>query len=939
MNIPSTQLGPRNSIYTQSGDFKTNSIVDIQTSLITNDNIEFKNSLSEILSNNRKSNLKSNLKKLENESFEDISSEIIHEEIEEKETISDKTELKEDANKSPDNNNTNIDNNNIPSSNQLDESSTPQSSFRKLSKLFFRSSPLDSIKQISRISSIAKDDSSNNKTDQTNSQSFNENSSMFNETALEKFGSVFGPEQSTKLIYTNNKYLKTEQNKTNDRATISSKSSLPPGQHQNDPEINQKKRNKIHEYYTLEKKQADLIKLLAKSILFKFNEENKKDFLCDQDEINKVFSIVSELEQVALLIHDSIAESILKRLNDEWNEKPYFADILMKYYQYYKIYKTTLSRYPNVQLSMANFIKKKNVAITIKKLLDAEAANLENVNRLDMLFDRLVDFPRRINQLLESYIKQLDQDSSEYTCIKEIMIKLINIFQSSDEDLNRMQNFQLCYDIQYMFDPPLLTLVDANRQLVKQGPIFKVAKRDGNLLLRHLALFTDILLVCNCDKFKRKLILKYRIETKNIKLVENSNQSNELDFRIISSDQNNEFRADKLKDKEEWMRAFKKVKDIISTNEFVYCPNDDQLGKVPPVWIKDNAQTACSTCNESFTAFRRRHHCRTCGKLFCNSCCSLTVPVEFNKFKDPVRVCNSCFITLNKTYQAYLNQTNQSPIASPNMFNNILKNFIPSKQTNDFQNETQSEIQIQEELENVKPTPFYMNDVYRPSYNKTSRIAFRKSLEKSDSTNTINNDDDSSRSSFSDDEKLIELEDKKEINDVKPVLRLQSIKPIVPPRPSTITQNQHISKIFVKREPVYQENGYFNKIQIKKDLQTELENSPNKNSCWERVCFILYTDHTLGICSSHLDFNNPKLLIQLNYFNIKNVNDTTFGLDRILDDLIEVNLNESDIESIPKGRLNNRLKMFEFNFELKFQTKDTKNKWFELVSNEKRLVG
>jgi hypothetical protein len=43
---------------------------------------------------------------------------------------------------------------------------------------------------------------------------------------------------------------------------------------------------------------------------------------------------------------------------------------------------------------------------------------LENVNRLDILLDRLVDLPRRSIQLLESYQKLLDVDSKEYGDIK-----------------------------------------------------------------------------------------------------------------------------------------------------------------------------------------------------------------------------------------------------------------------------------------------------------------------------------------------------------------------------------------------------------------------------------------------------------------------------------------------------------------------------------------
>lgn len=30
----------------------------------------------------------------------------------------------------------------------------------------------------------------------------------------------------------------------------------------------------------------------------------------------------------------------------------------------------------------------------------------------------------------------------------------------------------------------------------------------------------------------------------------------------------------------------------------------------PPKWIPDNAAPRCMSCESSFTAFRRRHHCR-----------------------------------------------------------------------------------------------------------------------------------------------------------------------------------------------------------------------------------------------------------------------------------------------------------------------------------------
>ncbi|KAL0860939.1 hypothetical protein ABMA27_009471 [Loxostege sticticalis] len=62
-----------------------------------------------------------------------------------------------------------------------------------------------------------------------------------------------------------------------------------------------------------------------------------------------------------------------------------------------------------------------------------------------------------------------------------------------------------------------------------------------------------------------------------------------------------------------------------------------------PEWVPDIAAPACMRCDAHFTAFRRRHHCRNCGKVFCASCSSNSIPLpRFGQLK-PVRVCDHCF--------------------------------------------------------------------------------------------------------------------------------------------------------------------------------------------------------------------------------------------------------------------------------------------------------
>lgn len=69
-----------------------------------------------------------------------------------------------------------------------------------------------------------------------------------------------------------------------------------------------------------------------------------------------------------------------------------------------------------------------------------------------------------------------------------------------------------------------------------------------------------------------------------------------------------------------------------------------QRTESPPKWIPDNAAPRCMSCESQFTAFRRRHHCRCCGQVFCGVCSSATTPLPRFGLTKPVRVCRVCFV-------------------------------------------------------------------------------------------------------------------------------------------------------------------------------------------------------------------------------------------------------------------------------------------------------
>lgn len=67
-------------------------------------------------------------------------------------------------------------------------------------------------------------------------------------------------------------------------------------------------------------------------------------------------------------------------------------------------------------------------------------------------------------------------------------------------------------------------------------------------------------------------------------------------------------------------------------------------------WMPDSKSKECYDCSQTFSTFRRKHHCRLCGQIFCSKCCNQEVPGKIINCSGDLRVCNYC----SKIVLAYL---------------------------------------------------------------------------------------------------------------------------------------------------------------------------------------------------------------------------------------------------------------------------------------------
>ncbi|KAI8364609.1 hypothetical protein BD560DRAFT_491198 [Blakeslea trispora] len=64
-------------------------------------------------------------------------------------------------------------------------------------------------------------------------------------------------------------------------------------------------------------------------------------------------------------------------------------------------------------------------------------------------------------------------------------------------------------------------------------------------------------------------------------------------------------------------------------------------------WMPDEQCKECVRCNAPFNLFRRKHHCRTCGRIFCSKCLSNNIHTS-----QSLRVCNDCYVKYMEGYRA-----------------------------------------------------------------------------------------------------------------------------------------------------------------------------------------------------------------------------------------------------------------------------------------------
>eukprot|EP00092_Neocalanus_flemingeri_P046542 GFUD01052375.1.p1 GENE.GFUD01052375.1~~GFUD01052375.1.p1 ORF type:complete len:264 (+),score=85.11 GFUD01052375.1:114-905(+) len=175
------------------------------------------------------------------------------------------------------------------------------------------------------------------------------------------------------------------------------------------------------------------------------------------------------------------------------------------------------------------------------------------------------------------------------------------------------------------------------RVLVGEGVLTKACRK--KLKPRQFFLFNDLLVYGSIIINKKKYNTQHIIPLEEVKLksLEDDGQFKN-GWLICTRGKSFAVYAATATEKQEWMAHINKcMEDLLKKSGKK--ASDDHAA----VWVPDSEANTCMHCKKvQFTLVNRRHHCRKCGVVCCNTCSSkrFLLPAQSSK---PLRVCMSCY--------------------------------------------------------------------------------------------------------------------------------------------------------------------------------------------------------------------------------------------------------------------------------------------------------
>jgi 1-phosphatidylinositol-3-phosphate 5-kinase len=138
-------------------------------------------------------------------------------------------------------------------------------------------------------------------------------------------------------------------------------------------------------------------------------------------------------------------------------------------------------------------------------------------------------------------------------------------------------------------------------------------------------------------------------------------------------------------------------------------------------WMADEICKECFFCGDTFSAFRRKHHCRTCGCIFDSKCTSIISGQRFG-VQGSLRVCKTCLDIINRRHDSSGSEDSADESALPTFFHSQQAKFDAARnETAETNVDVGSEMVDVEDLSRPLATPMMAIPATRRIGDSTNR--------------------------------------------------------------------------------------------------------------------------------------------------------------------------------------------------------------------------
>eukprot|EP01083_Nonionella_stella_P162244 532419_1 len=294
----------------------------------------------------------------------------------------------------------------------------------------------------------------------------------------------------------------------------------------------------------------------------------------------------------------------------------------------------------------------------VNKQINIRMKDYGTRQRVYEIEERIINLEINRNRDRARTSKKMQKSKSSFLFNKRNSKSVVNVFDNLPSKKKEMSRTRL---------------VQPSRIFIKQGYLTKVSRKKD---IRYLfVLFNDLLIYCS-EGMSDKLILHQRIDItdeffgiKSAVILDDKRQHQNT-FEIHSIEKSFLCYAENNKEREEWISAIEKCVDNILRSGIskahksdsgvtpglslmvvdVEVQDESRILETAPMYVPNDWSDECmmTQCHNKFNAMllKKRNHCRYCGNLVCDTCCTNTLP-HFDPKKRKagvlVKVCLVCW--------------------------------------------------------------------------------------------------------------------------------------------------------------------------------------------------------------------------------------------------------------------------------------------------------